>query len=173
MQGDPTAAEVHFTQDELYQMRVNRLYHWLERGLKQKLPRASIQHVGSTAVPGSLTKGDLDLCVRVSESDLDSAYATIASFFKCNGTVITATLQQFSTAVAGIPVGIQLVLEGGPEDFFVYFRDLLRADPELCEAYTALKRRHQGGTHETYRGEKSFFIQRILQLNPPKGLKGW
>ena len=31
------------------------------------MPRAEVEHVGATAVPGALTKGDVDLLVRVGE----------------------------------------------------------------------------------------------------------
>ena len=44
---------------------VARLYSRLEKQLGELLPGADIQHVGSTAIPGCMTKGDLDIQVRV------------------------------------------------------------------------------------------------------------
>ncbi|HZI91378.1 MAG TPA: GrpB family protein [Thermoleophilaceae bacterium] len=35
------------------------------RRILERLPGAEINHVGATAVPGALTKGDVDLAVRV------------------------------------------------------------------------------------------------------------
>ncbi len=35
-------------------------------GLRVLLPEAELDHIGATAVPGALTKGDLDILVRVS-----------------------------------------------------------------------------------------------------------
>jgi GrpB-like predicted nucleotidyltransferase (UPF0157 family) len=43
------------------------------------LPRARIEHVGSTAVPGSVTKGDLDVCVIVEPAGFSEADARMAS----------------------------------------------------------------------------------------------
>jgi GrpB-like predicted nucleotidyltransferase (UPF0157 family) len=37
------------------------------------LPGARVEHVGSTAVPGSLTKGDLDICVIVEGGQFERA----------------------------------------------------------------------------------------------------
>lgn len=173
MQGDPQSEVVHFVRDPALQKRIDRLAHLLIRRLLHKLYRADVQHVGSSAVPGSLTKGDLDLCVRVPERDLELAYSEIARILGCAGTVISGTLQQFSTDIAGIPVGVQLVLKDGPEDFFVHFRDLLREDDELRESYESLKHRYEGKRHTDYRAEKAYFIQRILQMQPPPSAKGW
>jgi len=37
------------------------------------VPFAAVEHVGSTAVPGSATKGDLDILVRVDRADFENA----------------------------------------------------------------------------------------------------
>lgn len=39
------------------------------------IPGAEIEHVGSTSIPGALTKGDVDLLVRVEQADLSGAIA--------------------------------------------------------------------------------------------------
>ena len=37
----------------------------LNASLRPLLPTAEIEHIGATAIPGALTKGDLDVMVRV------------------------------------------------------------------------------------------------------------
>ena len=46
------------------------------------LPGARIEHVGSTAVPGSLTKGDLDICVIVDRAEFERASRVLAARFE-------------------------------------------------------------------------------------------
>ena len=41
-------------------------------------PSAEIRHVGATAIPGCLTKGDLDVAVRVERADFAPADRQIA-----------------------------------------------------------------------------------------------
>ena len=37
------------------------------------IPVAEVEHVGSTSIPGALTKGDVDLLVRVHAGEFDAA----------------------------------------------------------------------------------------------------
>jgi GrpB-like predicted nucleotidyltransferase (UPF0157 family) len=50
--------------------------------LEAMLPGARIEHVGSTAVPGSLTKGDLDICVVVEGAEFERASRVLAERFE-------------------------------------------------------------------------------------------
>lgn len=49
--------------------------------LKKLLPFAEVHHVGSTAVPGSLTKGDLNINIRVIQEDFDRAVNILKSHY--------------------------------------------------------------------------------------------
>ena len=61
------------------------------------------------------------------------------------------------------PLGIQLTAAGGEVDCFRRFRDLLRADPQLVEAYNRLKSSFEGKGIDEYRRPKSEFIERVLR----------
>jgi GrpB-like predicted nucleotidyltransferase (UPF0157 family) len=43
------------------------------RAVLALLPDADVEHVGATAVPGALTKGDVDVLVRVDEAEFPTA----------------------------------------------------------------------------------------------------
>jgi GrpB-like predicted nucleotidyltransferase (UPF0157 family) len=45
------------------------------------LPEAEIEHVGSTSIPGALTKGDVDLLVRVEDGAFATASATLGELY--------------------------------------------------------------------------------------------
>ncbi|WP_053583309.1 GrpB family protein [Lysinibacillus contaminans] len=59
-------------------------------------PGADVQHVGSTAVPHSLTKGDLDIQVRVTPELFLKAVQTLSRFYELNdGSVKTDCFRAF------------------------------------------------------------------------------
>ncbi len=127
------------------------------------VPGAIIEHVGATSIPGSLTKGDLDICVRVRSDAFAHADAALAATFARNvGSTHTPTYASFTDDSAEPPLGIQLVVADGPEDFFVRLRELLRGSPELVGELNAIRRRHEGGEMGAYRKEKAAFYEPLL-----------
>ncbi|SPA46926.1 conserved protein of unknown function [Cupriavidus taiwanensis] len=141
-----------------------RLFRALRRRLAAILPAdAVIEHVGATAVGGCLTKGDLDICVRVSEETFGEADRALGALYERNlDSVRTADFSAFKHDGLRPTVGIQLVARGAPLDVFVRFRDCLRADPVLVEHYNALKRSYDGAAMSDYRAAKSAFIEQVL-----------
>jgi GrpB-like predicted nucleotidyltransferase (UPF0157 family) len=133
------------------------------------LQDADIQHIGSTAVPGCLTKGDLDLCVRVPPEHFARCEAALADALARNeGSLHTSSLASFiAHPGTAHEAGIQLVAMGSPEDTFVRFRDLLLASPKLVEHYNALKLAWHGKPMDDYRDAKAAFIDAAL-ANPPR-----
>ncbi len=153
----------HFAPEEAFRDDVAAAYAEVGAELRALLPHACLNHVGSTAVPGSLTKGDLDVCVCVSAAAFAAADQALAHAFARNeGSTRTPTFAAFECSVHGVPVGVQLVVEGSADDVFVAWRDLLRADPELRAEYDTLKRRFEGAPMERYREAKSAFIEARL-----------
>lgn len=124
------------------------------------VPRADVQHVGATSVPGAWTKGDLDLVVRVDAELFGAACSALRRrYAEHQRENWTLTFASFRHPGRGIPVGVQLVVAGSPEDaLFVPVRDLLAADPELLEHYNRLKREHEGADAATYLAAKARFM---------------
>ncbi|WP_265919060.1 GrpB family protein [Cupriavidus nantongensis] len=149
---------------ELSGVAAERLFRALRRRLAAVLPTdAVIEHVGATSVSGCLTKGDLDICVQVSEETFAEADRVLGALYERNlGSVRTAGFSAFKHDELRPPVGIQLVARGAPLDVFVRFRDCLRADPVLVDHYNALKRTYDGAAMSDYRAAKSAFIEQVL-----------
>jgi GrpB-like predicted nucleotidyltransferase (UPF0157 family) len=64
--------------------------------ISKQIPEADIQHVGSTAVPGSLTKGDLDIQVRISQFLFQDAVQILAGIYEVNeGSTQTDSFRAF------------------------------------------------------------------------------
>jgi GrpB-like predicted nucleotidyltransferase (UPF0157 family) len=134
------------------------------------LPNAEVEHVGATSVPGALTKGDLDVLVRVPENEFSQSVAVLRSAYAVHQPRNwTRTLASFSDPTSSTPpVGVQLVVAASESDaLFGPFRDALIADPALLAEYNALKLRLDGESYELYTSTKGAFVEAVLQkLNP-------
>lgn len=140
-------------------------FETLARELAAVLPAsAEILHVGATAVPGCLTKGDLDVVVRVEIADFPPAEAVLAERFARNrGSIRSETFAAFEDAGRAPPLGVQLVVVGSDIDGFHSFVAALRDDPDLVGRYNALKRAFHGRSMDEYREAKGVFIRQVLE----------
>jgi GrpB-like predicted nucleotidyltransferase (UPF0157 family) len=131
--------------------------------LAMLLPGADVQEIGATTVPGSITKGDLDLLVRVPGSDFASARGTLGEAYAIHQLDNwTPTFASFKAAAREPGVGVHLVAEGSETDLLLLgSRDALLADPALLERYNALKREHEGADPETYLLAKAAFFESL------------
>ena len=121
----------------------------------EAVPDSAVEHVGATAVPGAVTKGDLDLLVRVSAERFEGASDCLRR--------LCAVHQPHNWTPT-----LQLVVAGSSDDaMFRRFRDALTADAGLAAEYDALKRRHDGQEYERYTEAKGEFIEQTLARLTP------
>ncbi len=140
-----------------------RLFAAVSERLAALLPGADIRHIGATAVPGCLTKGDLDIVVRVGAEDFATADSVVAAAFSRNGSSVrTQAFSAFEDASSHPHLGIQLVAVDSPFDSFHLFAEALQRSPSLVEEYNALKRLHEGADMARYREAKGRFVERVL-----------
>lgn len=109
--------------DKLYEQIAPQLHECLP-------PSADIRHIGATAVPGCMTKGDLDIVVRVPAADFPAAEVALAACYPANtGNLRTAAFASFEDGSSSPPLGIQLTAIDGLNDMFHHFTAALAADP--------------------------------------------
>lgn len=144
-----------------YQPRVAELYGRLRRRILQAVPQADVEHIGSSAVRGALSKGDLDILVRVKKSDFASALAAIETlgFSVKEGTFRAEWLCMLEGPDDS---AIQLIEAGSEGEMFSRFRDLLNSDRALVAEYNLLKSTSFGLRPDEYRARKSLFIESVL-----------
>lgn len=142
----------------------DRLFGHVSSELRALLPpSADIRHIGATAIPGCVTKGDLDIVVRVASVDFLTADGALAGRFSRNiGSKRTANFASFEDAATSPHLGIQLTVVDGEDDYFHLFAEALMRDPELVARYNALKRQFDGQPMDVYRAAKSAFVTRVL-----------
>lgn len=135
------------------------------RRIAKLLPRADVRHIGSTSIPGSLTKGDLDLLVRVARVDFAAAVGALSEIYDQHQ--VEMWEDDFASFVlpfdGEIEVGVQLVIASGASDLlFLGFRDLLRSRPDLRDAYDEIKASHRDEDVDRYRAAKAVFIGEVM-----------
>ena len=130
------------------------------------VPGAEVEHVGATAVPGALTKGDVDVLVRVREPEFPAAVDALSRRYAIHQAHNwTPELASFTDPDATEPpVGIQLVVRGSEADrFFGPFRDALIGSDALLAEYNELKRQLDGLEYARYTELKGQFIECVLR----------
>ena len=154
-----------FYEPHQYQPRVTLLYAELKRDLDQSLKEARVEHIGSSAVMGAISKGDLDVFVGVSAENFEMSLATLKGlgFVEKEGTLRTESLCMLVTDKYKHDVAIQLTVNGSEFEEFIRFRDILNNMPNLVSEYNILKRGSEGMEPDDYRSKKSQFIERVLK----------
>jgi GrpB-like predicted nucleotidyltransferase (UPF0157 family) len=121
--------------------------------------------MGSSAVPGLWSKGDLDILVGVSRARFTQSALILRKmgFYQKRTAHHDPTLTHFTGSGYGLDVGIQLVVKGSEAAIsFVGFRDLLLRNKKLRNEYNRLKLNCTGLSHNRYRAIKSCFIEGVL-----------
>jgi GrpB-like predicted nucleotidyltransferase (UPF0157 family) len=145
------------------------LYREEERRITTAIGRliADLQHIGSTAIPGIKAKPILDMLAGVAQ--LENALLCKAPLESFGYDYIArAGIANDYVFGKGLPRTHYLhMVEYGSAKWVnhLYFRDRLRSDPELAQAYERLKEelsRKFSNSHAEYHDAKSKFINKVV-----------
>ena len=147
-----------------YQPLAQKVFDEVRTVLRPLLPTARIEHVGSSSVPGAISKGDLDICVSVSAIDFEATLEKLQTLgYTVKGdTLRTEQLCMLEAPRKDISLAIQLIEKDSEFEFFHKFRDALLANPKLVDRYNELKLKFSFDGPQTYRDEKAKFIRSVL-----------
>jgi GrpB-like predicted nucleotidyltransferase (UPF0157 family) len=154
-----------FYKAEEYQGLCEELFLKYQVQIKALLPDAVIEHIGASSIPGAASKGDLDILIRVSGNELESAIAllTTLGFSEKNDTLRTSELCMLESSY-NEDVAFQVIAIGSEFECFLEFRDKLRKNSALLEQYNQLKMSCVGWSEDKYRLKKSTFVEHVLAL---------
>ena len=132
--------------------------------LRRLLPDAEVDHIGATAIPDALTKGDIDLVVRVATPMFKAAVEILSAHFEIKQRENwTPDFASFGDDTGyDLPLGIQLVAKKASVDFLTFLRDNLISNPAALAEYNRLKVHHAEDGADGYWQAKHAFISRIL-----------
>lgn len=155
---------VRFFECSKFHTNAQQLFLEQKAIIEALIPTADVQHVGSTSVPNSLTKGDLDIQVRVKSEDYLYAVDTLSKLYSLNnGSISTDSFKAFKGDLTDPPLGVQLTVVDTEFDFFWKFRDVLLINDKYRAKYDALKTNYDGKAMDDYREAKNTFFEWIMQ----------
>ncbi len=159
---------VHFRPSEEFAETAHQLFGEQRSFLQAQFPYADIQHIGGTSVPGLLTKGDVDINVRVSKEQFIDVVAALKKGYEINQP------ENWSGSYASFKddsknLGVQVTVIGSDKDFFVSHRDALRHDPKLVVLLNELKSAFEGKSMDEYRAAKGAFLEAHITCRPDTG----
>lgn len=160
---------VHFVKTDYIANKIDALFTTERQRLSTLLPNADIQHVCGTSVPGSISKGDLDINIRVRANEFPEVTKILTGLYQINQpdnwTPAFASFKDESR-----DLGIQLTVIGSIDDYFVAQRDYLREHPEKVSELNAIKEKFEGKNMHEYRKEKGKFFDRLNASSDSKTL---
>lgn len=152
---------MEFLQPKDYQTKCEDLFLQYKLKIQTILPHAQIEHIGSSSIPGCISKGDLDVYVAV---DFAQHKKAIVEIQKLGFTIKQDTLRTENLCMLEDDyIAIQLVSKNSDFTNFINFRDALINDRELVKQYNQLKQSCMDLNMTDYRKVKSKFIEKTLR----------
>ncbi|MEI8632691.1 GrpB family protein [Vibrio sp. PP-XX7] len=151
-----------FLSAEHYQATCDERFSYYQAKVRQLLSNVRVEHIGSSSIPGAISKGDLDIFIGVDAAELENAVRTLATlgFQEKQHTLRTPVLCMLESLTE--EVAFQVVANDSEFESFLTFRDKLRSDADLVREYNALKMSCASLSHDAYRERKSVFVERVI-----------
>ncbi|MBJ9936083.1 GrpB family protein [Acinetobacter pittii] len=152
-----------FLEPEQYQQRCAQLFNSYQKDISTLLPFAKIEHIGSSAIPNAISKGDLDIYIEVMPEQFEFAIEQLKTlnFIEKQNTLRTHELCMLES-LNNDDVAFQIVVFGSIFTFFLAFKNKLINSPTLVNEYNELKLQCSHLDPDQYRTIKSDFINRVL-----------
>jgi GrpB-like predicted nucleotidyltransferase (UPF0157 family) len=146
----------------------NEIVARFSRDAAPLLGEAEVHHIGATSFGEGRTKGDVDVNVRVQPEQFDELVAALRGRYDvAQPDNWTHTFASFGMDDYALPLGIQVTVIGSDDDYLVYLRDRLLADPQLRERYDEVKAAAAAGGADAYWRAKDAFLRGLLAERPP------
>lgn len=152
-----------FLEPEQYQQRCAQLFNSYQKDISTLLPFAKIEHIGSSAIPNAISKGDLDIYIEVKPDQFKFAIERLKTlnFIEKQNTLRTHELCMLES-LNNDAVAFQIVVTDSIFTFFLTFKNKLISSPKLVNEYNELKLQCSHLDPDQYRTIKSDFINRVL-----------
>ncbi|MEQ1135118.1 GrpB family protein [Acinetobacter seifertii] len=152
-----------FLESEQYQQKCIQLFNSYKKDISTLLPFAKVEHIGSSAIPHAISKGDLDIYIEVMPEQFEFAINQLKTlnFIEKQNTLRTHELCMLES-LNNDDVAFQVVVADSVFTFFLTFRNKLIDSPKLVNEYNQLKLECSHLDHDQYRKVKSDFIQNVL-----------
>ncbi len=159
-----------FRYEEIFE-QIQALFIGEKKNIQNLFPNVDIQHVGSSSVPNSLTKKDLDIQIRVSSEDFKKVVNVLSGIYKKHHEELWNNQFAIMNDLRdGIHIDFMITVKDSKYDDFYKLRDFLIQNPSFLEKYNTLKMKHSGKDYSKYSKAKNNFFGgngEIKFLNDP------
>jgi len=156
----PELEKVSFVNEQEIREKIVNLFQTEKEKLQKLLPNSNIEHVGGTSVPNSMTKGDLDINIRVSEENFNDSIECLKKIYQINQpNNWTDGFASFKDD--NIDLGVQLTVNDSADDLFVKQRDFLKSHPGKVLELNKVKLFFEGKSMDEYRKAKGEFFKNL------------
>ena len=161
-----TKSVVKFVKTDDIADKVKALFGAEKEHLAKNLPKAIIEHVGGTSIPGSISKGDIDINIRVQPEDFEKTMEILKTIYKAHR---PDTWPEGFACFKDVPrnLDIQLTIIGSAGDYFVMQREYLKNHPEVVSELNALKEQFEGKDEREYGNAKGKFFEHLNSIIIP------
>jgi GrpB-like predicted nucleotidyltransferase (UPF0157 family) len=150
---------------------VERILDGLGSSLRALVPDFEPQHIGATSIRGAVTKGDVDVQLRVTRERFPAIVELLTRHFAVKQPA------NWSSEFASfgdddryaLAVGIQVVVIDASEDSFLFLRDYFLRNPDALEQYNRLKVAAAPDGPEAYWKAKDAFLSGLLTSRTKHG----
>jgi GrpB-like predicted nucleotidyltransferase (UPF0157 family) len=123
------------------------------------------EHVGGTAIPGALTKKDVDIQIRISKEDFSKVIELMKTCNKIKKLEIwTQNKAIFKNKEKDFSTDYLVTVVNSDADVYYKARELLKNNSQLLSKYNKLKKSFEGKTYMEYRPAKDSFWREIGAL---------
>lgn len=139
--------------------RAKTLFKREKLKLEKIMPWTYIEHVGSTAIPGPMTKKDVDIQIRVKAKNFERAKKVLRIFYKEHHKEIwNQNFAIFTKSDDEFTIDLMLTVKDSTHDDFYKTRDYLIENPRKLAEYNELKMNHAGKDYQEYiKAKQNFF----------------
>ena len=150
-----------------YQQNATELFEKYKSEILSLTPNAIVEHIGSSAIPHAISKGDLDIYIEVTAQQFSRTIEQLKTlgFKEKLNTLRTDELCMLESQASDEDVAFQIVVTGSKFTNFLIFRDRLRNSAQLVHQYNELKQNCMGLSPDEYQQIKAEFIDRVLSTN--------
>lgn len=143
--------------------KVEGMFLVVRRKIKTLVPQSQVIHVGGSSVPGLLTKGDLDIQVRVDIMDFPQVIASLGGeYVEHNQHLWTDYYAIFKDEDSfGEKIDILVTAKNYPEDVYHLYTKVLKKHPELVAEFNQIKQSFKEYHSFDYKQAKGEFFSKL------------
>jgi GrpB protein len=160
--GQNGGVAVEFVPSELVLPRARAALRRERERLAALAPGSELVLTGASSLPGALTRGDIDLHLRVPPAAWTATVAALSGAYRVvKPEIWSSTLATFAAPDDDL-VGIAATPVGSAHDVrFTAAWERLASDAGVLTAYNDLKRSHAAGELEEYLAAKGAFFEKL------------